>query len=226
VKLSIVVPVLNEAAVIAESLSELQALRSRGAEVIVVDGGSDDGTQEIAARFADHVVSAPRGRASQLNAGATMAGGDALLFLHADSRLPTNADRLISNALQSKSWGRFDVRLSGRHALLRIVEAMMNLRSRLTGIATGDQGIFVRRDTFFAEGGYPDIELMEDIALSARLKRSSRPACLREKIVSSSRRWENEGILRTIVLMWLLRLAFFLGAHPKKLARLYEHGRA
>jgi rSAM/selenodomain-associated transferase 2 len=225
VTLSIIIPVLDEAALIGETLCALQALRGRGAQVIVVDGGSTDETRAIAAPLADHVISAPRGRARQMNAGAALANGDALLFLHADSRLPRDADTLISQALESRIWGRFDVRLSGQHWLLRAVESLMNLRSRFTGIATGDQGIFVRRREFWRHGGYPEIDLMEDIALSRKLKRAGKPACLRQKIVASSRRWEREGVLRTIVEMWLIRLGYFIGARPAQLARRYERRR-
>ncbi|MGH8727050.1 MAG: TIGR04283 family arsenosugar biosynthesis glycosyltransferase [Burkholderiales bacterium] len=220
-RLSIVIPVLNEAAVIARALANLQALRARRVEVIVVDGGSEDGTSEIARGFVDRIIVAPRGRAAQMNAGADVANGEALLFLHADSSLPEDADRLILDALKSSHWGRFDVRLSGSHPLFRLIEALMNVRSRLSGIATGDQGIFVRRNTFYEYGGYPDIALMEDIALSKRLKQAGRPACLRQRIVTSSRRWEENGVVRTVIKMWFLRLAYALGASPKRLAHIY-----
>lgn len=214
-KLSVVVPVLNEAAGIRAALEALAPLRARGHEVIVVDGGSSDGTPQLAAALCDRVLSAPRGRASQMNAGARVATGDVLVFLHADTRLPPQADQLISNG---SSWGRFDVEIEGRHPLLRVVACAMNLRSRLTGIATGDQAMFVRRDSF---PGFPEIALMEDIALSRILKKSGRPACLRERAVTSGRRWEARGVLRTIVLMWRLRLLYFLGVSPERLARRY-----
>lgn len=222
-RLSIVVPVLNECRVIAACLARLQALRTRGHEVIVVDGGSDDGTATLARPLADHLATSPRGRAAQMNAGARIATGGVLLFLHADTTLPADADHLIRDGLASgcHAWGRFDVRLTGKGAALRIVETCMNLRSRLTGIATGDQAMFVRRTTFEEVGGFPSVALMEDIALSARLKRAGRPLCLGRRVVSSSRKWEREGPLRTIWLMWRLRLAFFLGADPSDLARRY-----
>jgi rSAM/selenodomain-associated transferase 2 len=181
--------------------------------VIVVDGGSEDGTAALAAGLCDRVLAAPRGRATQMNAGAREARGDILLFLHADTRLPENF------ALENHVWGRFDVRIEGRHPLLKVVAWSMNLRSRLTGIATGDQAIFVRRDAF---PGFPELPLMEDIAFSKAMKRIARPACLRAKVVTSGRRWESSGVLRTIVLMWRLRLLFFLGISPSKLARRYE----
>lgn len=215
-KLSVVVPVLDEAAGIRAALEALAPLRSRGHEVIVVDGGSRDGTPELAAALCDRVLSAPRGRALQMNAGARAAGGEVLLFLHADTRLPPGADELIQDC---SVWGRFDVQIEGRHPLLKLVACAMNLRSRLTGIATGDQAIFVRRDAF---PGFPEIALMEDVALSKLLKRRGAPACLRQRVVTSGRRWESRGVLRTIGLMWRLRLLYFLGVSPERLARRYE----
>jgi len=221
--LSIVMPVLNEAAHIAAALEALAPLRGRGAEVIVVDGGSRDGTPERAARLADRVLAAPRGRAAQMNAGAAAARGDILLFLHADTRLPDDADILIREALarSPRVWGRFDVRFAGN--ALPLVAAAMNLRSRATGIATGDQAMFVTREAFGRAGGFPDIALMEDVTLSARLKRLSRPLCLAARVTTSPRRWQAHGIVRTVLLMWRLRLAFFLGADPQRLARAYGH---
>jgi rSAM/selenodomain-associated transferase 2 len=213
-KLSVVVPVLNEAGGIRAALDALAPLRARGHEVIVVDGGSSDRTADLAAGLCDRVLSAPRGRAAQMNAGARVANGDMLLFLHADTRLP--ADFMIPD---SSVWGRFDVRIDGRHPLLKVVACAMSLRSRLTGVATGDQAIFVRRDAF---PGFPEIALMEDIALCKVLKRRARPTCLRQKVVTSGRRWESRGVLRTILLMWRLRLLYALGASPGALARKYE----
>ena len=222
-KLSIVMPALNEAAHIAAALEAPAPLRRRGAEVIVVDGGSRDGTAALAAPLADRVLAAPRGRAAQMNVGAAAARGDVLLFLHADTRLPDNADILIRDALarSPRVWGRFDVRFAGN--ALPLVAAAMNLRSRATGIATGDQAMFVTREAFARAGGFPDIALMEDVALSARLKRLSRPLCLAARVTTSPRRWQAHGIVRTVLLMWRLRLAFFLGADPQRLARAYGH---
>jgi rSAM/selenodomain-associated transferase 2 len=224
--LSIIVPCLNEAEVIGQALAALAPLRARGAEVIVVDGGSSDSTVERAASLADRVIDAPRGRASQMNAGAARARGEIMLFLHADTLLPESADALIVEGLKRsrRGWGRFDVVISGGNPLLRVVAWLMNVRSRLTGIATGDQAIFVTRSLFTAAGGYPEIALMEDIALSKRLKRFGRPLCLRHRLVASGRRWEKHGVVRTIVLMWRLRLAFWLGADPGKLAVRYDRG--
>ena len=223
--LSIVIPTLNEAASIGSVLARLQDLRRRGAEVIVIDGGSTDGTLEEARLLADRAASAPRGRASQMNAGARLARGFVLLFLHADTILPDSADRRIAEALanQACAWGRFDVRIAGRHPMLAVVAVLMNLRSRLTGIATGDQAMFVRREAFEQVGGFPDIPLMEDISLSRSLKHLSRPASLAAKAVTSGRRWEKNGLFRTVLLMWRLRLAYFLGADPAKLARRYGY---
>jgi rSAM/selenodomain-associated transferase 2 len=218
----VIVPALNEAAGIAAALQALAPLRARGHEVIVVDGGSADATRDIAAPLADRVLGARRGRALQMNAGAAVAGGDALLFLHADTRLPELADRLVMDALRKRNWGRFDVRLQSTRASLRVVAAAMNLRSRLTGIATGDQAIFVRREAF---AGFPEIALMEDVAFSKAMKRVSPPACLRARVTTSARRWERNGVLRTVLLMWRLRLAYFLGASPERLARRYADGR-
>jgi len=224
-RLSIVIPVLNEEAGIAAALQSLAPLRARGAEVIVADGGSSDRTVALARPRCDRLIVAPRGRAPQMNAGAAAAHGNVLLFLHADTQLPADADRLILDGLarRGRAWGRFDVRISGQHPLFPLIAAMMNLRSRATGIATGDQAIFVDKSAFTAVGGYPDIALMEDIVLSRRLKRLGRPLCLAARALTSGRRWEKHGVVRTILTMWRLRLAFFLGAAPDKLAARYGY---
>jgi rSAM/selenodomain-associated transferase 2 len=221
--LSIIIPCLNEADGIASALEALQPFRRRGAEVIVVDGGSGDDTIARARAGADHVLTAPCGRAIQMNAGAAHARGEILLFLHADCTMPDAADGLIIDSLrrERRSWGRFDVRIRGRSRLLRAVAALMNARSRITGIATGDQGMFVTRSLFDAVGHFPEIALMEDIELSRRLKRYGRPLCLRHHVSVSARRWETHGVLRTILLMWKLRLAYWLGADPDRLALQY-----
>jgi len=224
-KLSIIVPVLNEGDGIAVALDALADLRALGTELIVVDGGSRDATIQQATLRADQVVRAPRGRALQMNAGAEKASGDVLLFLHADTRLPTEADRVVLNGLDQsrRAWGRFDVKIDGRSPLLPVVAWLMGLRSRVTWIATGDQAIFVRREAFQAVGGFPAIALMEDIAICKRLKRLGRPLCLRARVTTSGRRWEKNGVLSTIFLMWRLRLAYFLGTDPKELARQYGY---
>ncbi len=221
--LSIVVPALDEAAGIADMLQALAPLRARGAEVIVVDGGSVDGTAQIAAALADRVLCSPRGRARQMNAGAALAGGTLLLFLHADTRLPGSADRVLHEAVAGgAAWGRFDVHIDGRALLLRLVAALMNQRSRLTGIATGDQAIFVRRDLFQRIGGFPEQPLMEDVELSRRLRALAAPCCLRQRVTTSGRRWETRGVWRTILLMWRLRWRYWRGASPEALARAYR----
>jgi rSAM/selenodomain-associated transferase 2 len=217
-------PVLNEAAQIEAALAALQLYRARGVEVIVADGGSQDGTPMLARTLADRVVKAPRGRALQMNAGAAVATGDALLFLHADTQLPDNADRLVLDGLvqSRRSWGRFDVRIDGS-GLLPLIAFMMNARSRLTSICTGDQAMFVTRALFDQAGGFPAIALMEDVQLSATLKRIGKPLCLTAHVTTSGRRWQKHGALRTMLLMWRLRLAFYFGADPAKLARAYGY---
>ncbi len=222
--LSIVIPVLNEAAGIVTALEHLQGLRRQGVEVIVVDGGSSDATVERAGPLADGVTTSRRGRGRQMNAGAAMATGDVLLFLHADTLLPPSAPDLIGEAVGNGAcWGRFDVRIDGALRGLAMVAFMMNWRSRLTGIATGDQAIFVRREAFERHGGFPDIPLMEDIVFSSWMREEARPACRPEKVTTSGRRWEKHGLLRTILTMWGLRLRFFLGANPHDLAREYGY---
>ena len=223
-RFSIIVPVLEEAGGIEAALAALQPYRLRGeAEVIVADGGSRDATRALAAPFADRVIEAPRGRALQMNAGAKASDGDILLFLHADTTLPPAALELVAEAIDGgREWGRFDVAIDGEGALLAMVAWLMNARSRLTGIATGDQAIFVRRAVFETAGGYRPIPLMEDVALSRTLARSSRPSCLHARVTTSARRWQRRGTLRTIVLMWRLRLAYSLGEDPHRLARRYE----
>ena len=224
-RLSIIIPVLDEAERIGGLLAALQAWREQRVEVIVADGGSRDGTPGLCVGLADQVIASARGRAAQMNAGAATSHGDVLFFLHADTMPPADAPTAIAAAIAGGAdWGRFDVRIDGTHPLLRVVERMMNWRSRLTGIATGDQAIFVRRATFDAVGGYPAIPLMEDIRLSSTLRCVSSPACLREQVYTSGRRWESRGVVPTILLMWTLRLAFFCGADPVRLARRYGCG--
>lgn len=223
-KLRVVMPVLNEGETLARRLHALRPLRGRGAELVLVDGGSTDATWAVAVALADRVLLAPRGRAAQMNAGARGGKADVLLFLHADTQLPDAADRLIRQALQQgHDWGRFDVCIDGADPTLRVVERLMNLRSRLTGISTGDQALFVRRSVFESLGGFVDLPLMEDIDLSARLKRLGAPACLRAPVTTSGRRWEKHGIWRTILLMWRLRAAYFFGANPQALALRYGY---
>ena len=224
-RFTILIPTLGEQTTIGRCLDALQDWRDR-AEIIVVDGGSTDDTLSLALPLADLVLPAPPGRARQMNRGASQAHGDILIFLHADTFLPENALELIEQSIRNGAcWGRFDIRLSGTHWMLNIIATMMNLRSRWTGIATGDQVIFVTREAFETAGRYPDIALMEDIALSKALKRLGRPACLTLKVTSSGRRWESRGVFVTILLMWTLRLRYFFGAAPDELATLYKRGK-
>ncbi len=222
-KLSIIVPVRDEAERIRAALAPLQALRAAGHEVVVVDGGSRDGSAEAAAPLADRVLDAPRGRAVQMNVGASVATGDVLLFLHADCRLPPRADDAIARAIASgQRWGRFDVVLDGRAPALPLVAALMNARSAASGICTGDQAMFVERAAFEALGGFPPLALMEDLALSRALKRrAGMPARLRARVVASGRRWDTRGAWPTILSMWSLRWAWWRGADPRMLARRY-----
>ncbi len=223
-RLSVIVPTLNEAHGISVFLTALQALRANGHEIIVVDGGSSDNTAGFAFPLADKIIHAPKGRALQMNAGAAQAKNDVLLFVHADTYLPAQADQHIMDCLArtKKSWGRFDVSLTGLHPMLKVIAWCMNKRSRLTGIATGDQAIFVTHQMFQSVGGYPAIALMEDIALCTLLRQKSAPLCLDAKVVSSGRRWEKHGLWRTLFFMWRLRLEYFFGADPQQLARRYH----
>jgi len=223
-QLSIIVPVLNEALGMPQWLARLQPCRHESCEIIVVDGGSSDSTVQLATGLADQIATSPSGRGCQMNTGAALARGKVLLFLHADTQLPPSAPAFIRQAIeQGASWGRFDVRIEGTVSGLGLVAFMMNWRSRLSGIATGDQAIFVTRQAFDRIGGFPDIPLMEDIVFSSRLRALSRPACLAEKVATSGRRWEKHGVLRTILMMWQLRLRFFFGANPHDLAREYGY---
>jgi rSAM/selenodomain-associated transferase 2 len=222
-KLSVIIPALNEATAITATLQALQPLRGRGHEVIVVDGGSYDLTIELSRPLANRVIKTGAGRATQMRAGAAVASGSVLWFLHADTVAPPNADRLIMQALLRKQgeWGRFDVQLSQTRGLLRCVAWMMNLRSRISGIVTGDQGLFVTRRGYDGAGGFPVIPLMEDIALSRALRQRGRPACIHQPLISSPRRWLAHGVLRTILRMWALRMAYFLGVSPERLVTYY-----
>jgi rSAM/selenodomain-associated transferase 2 len=223
-KVSIIIPALNDSEQLRSTLPPIQCFRDDGHEVILVDGGSGDDTAAVAAGKVDRFLTSKRGRASQMNEGARNATGEIFLFLHADTQLGEEAMEALLEQLpgSNSQWGRFDVKLSGGRKMLRVVETMINLRSRLSGIATGDQGIFAEREAFERAGGYPDIPLMEDIALSRALKRLSRPLCISAPLITSSRRWEERGIWRTIRLMWRLRLAYALGADPRELAKRYD----
>ncbi len=225
VKFSIIIPVLNEAKNIANYLLQLQPLRVHS-EIIIVDGGSHDNTADICLPLADKIIQSTKGRAIQMNAGAKIAAGEIFLFLHADTILPDNSLSLIKEGLSEKyQWGRFDVRLSGNHFMFQIIAFFMNCRSRLTSISTGDQTLFVQKNLFYQFGQFPEIALMEDIAICKKLKKHSLPLCLKAKVITSSRRWQNFGIFRTVVLMWWLRILYFSGCSPEILNRLYSKGR-
>ena len=222
-RLSIVMPVLDEAAEIDAALSALAPLRADGQQLIVVDGGSRDGTLAQCGGRTDEMLQAPRGRASQMNAGAAQAQGDVLLFLHADTRLPSGAGAAIEQAMRAGAqWGRFDVTITGRSLMFPVIAVLMNLRSRFSSIATGDQAIFVRRDLFERIGGYAELPLMEDIDLCKRLRACSAPACLRQRVSTSGRRWEERGVWRTVFLMWRLRWRYWRGEPAEALARAYR----
>lgn len=221
--LSVIIPVWREAAGITETLQALKPIRGRAHEVIVVDAGSTDGTAELARPLCDRVVNSEKGRAAQMNAGAAVARGDLLLFLHADTRLPESALEHLADFVHShRAWGRFNVRLSGQRPVFRVIAWFMNKRSRLTGICTGDQAMFVRRDVFEALAGFRPMPLMEDVEFSRRLCRMSRPFCIKEPVVTDSRRWEKYGTWRTIFLMWQLRWRYWRGESPESLAQIYR----
>ena len=222
---TVVVPTLNEESVLAAALTRARQPGVR--EIIVVDGGSSDATTAVAARHADLVLSAARGRAAQMNAGAAHARGDILLFLHADTLVPDGFARAVIAACGDNAavGGRFDVTLEPSDPLIRLTGELINRRSRLTSISTGDQAIFIRRAVFEQLGGYADIPLMEDIDLSRRMKRAGRIACLRQCVTTSARRWQTDGVVRTILLMWSLRALYFFGVSPARLQRYYANTR-
>jgi rSAM/selenodomain-associated transferase 2 len=222
VKLSVVVPVLNEELNLSRITSHLRSVIEQGHEVIIVDGGSTDNTLTIAYEITDTVIISKKGRALQMNSGASIASGKVLLFLHADTLLPENVAEIISAACVGENfWGRFDVRLSNNKYVYRLIECMMNMRSSLTSIVTGDQAIFIEKSLFDRIGGFPEIALMEDIEISRRLKKISKPVRLKSRVVTSSRRWERNGVFATVFLMWKLRLYYFFGVPPEKLNQMY-----
>ena len=221
-KISVVVPVLNEEINLSRIASRLRSVREQGHEVIIVDGDSSDNTLTIAYEISDTVIISKKGRSLQMNSGASVASGDVVLFLHADTFLPENAAQIVADAFVGENfWGRFDVRLSNQKYVYRLIEQMMNIRSSLTSIVTGDQAIFVEKSLFDRIGGFPEIALMEDIEISSQLKKISKPVRLKHKVVTSSRRWEANGVVATVLLMWKLRLYYFLGVSPEKLSQMY-----
>lgn len=221
--IAIIIPVLNEAENLTALIDQLSQLKQSVAEIVIVDGGSTDNTRQMLEDSGMEMVSVPRGRAMQMNAGALHSNAEILLFLHADTELPANAIKAIEKAIATGAdWGRFDVCISGAHPMFRVIALMMNWRSRLTGIATGDQAIFIRRTVFNVVGGFPEQPLMEDIEISKRLKKISWPVCLPEKVITSSRRWQKHGIWKTILLMWRLRFAYWRGVPAFELAEYYR----
>jgi rSAM/selenodomain-associated transferase 2/rSAM/selenodomain-associated transferase 1 len=228
VPLRVVIPVLNEGKALAARLQALQGLRAQGAELVLVDGGSTDESWALARPWVDRLLASAPGRAKQMNAGARddASQADALLFLHADTQLPADAFAPIQAALAKRPWGRFDVQLDSPDIRLRLVATMMNLRSCLTGIATGDQAMFMSAKLFHDMGGFADQPLMEDIDLSSKLLQHARPACLAERVIISARKWQRHGVWRTVALMWRLRWAYFWGAAPADLAHAYGYAAA
>jgi rSAM/selenodomain-associated transferase 2 len=221
--ISIIIPTLNEEAHIKNTVLPLQYFRKKGHEIILVDGGSMDSTREIGEELADKIILSAPGRAKQMNLGALNATGDVLLFLHADTMLPENVDSIIVDNIDNELvWGCFTLHLSGERYIFRVIEYFINLRSKYSGIATGDQGIFITKKLYKLVEGYPDFPLMEDIAICQLLKSNSKPVFLGDHLVSSSRRWEEKGVFKTIILMWKLRLQYWLGVAPDKLAKMYE----
>ena len=223
IQATIIIPTLNEANNICHCLAQLKPLREKGFEIILVDGGSTDRTPQLAQALCDNIIITTAGRAQQMNSGATHAHGETLFFLHADTQLPQDFAQLLPQIQKSTLyWGRFDIKFSSEQKAFKIIASMMNLRSRITGICTGDQVFFISQSLYKLSGGYPEIALMEDIAMSKKLKAICAPLCLRQKVQTSSRRWEQHGIIKTIIKMWYLRLAYFIGIDPAKLARQYD----
>ena len=221
-KISVILPVLNEAESIEQTLLPLQSWRQRGHQLILVDAQSRDKTLQLARPLVDEIIQSARGRANQMNAGVVHAHHEILLFLHADTLLDENADQIIIDALKPSQWGRFNVCFSSKRFIFRVIAFMMNARSCLTGIATGDQAIFIKKALFNKIGGYPVQPLMEDIELSKRLKRLSPVVCIKQTVKTSCRRWQNNGVVRTIVLMWWLRAAYFFGVSADRLKHWYR----
>ena len=220
--ISIIIPTINEIENLSNLLDNIKKSKQvDNIEVVVVDGGSTDGTIEYADKYADLTISAQLGRASQLNAGAKVAQGKHFWFLHADSILDFNIFSQYLHVISSSDWGRFDIKINNPKLIYLLISSLINFRSRLSKIATGDQGIFISKELFYQVGKFPQLDLMEDVALSAKLKKHSSPFCSKLKIKTSARKWQKEGVLKTILLMWKLRLLYFFGVNTKTLARLY-----
>ena len=220
---SIIVPVLNEEVFLTRYLNVFRRFLNDGHEIIIIDGGSSDNSARLTQELGCKVLISKPSRGLQQHVGALQSENEILLFLHADTNLPNDAFSLIHQALKSsnKSWGRFDVSFSNSSLIYKIIAWMMNKRSCLTGIVTGDHIIFTTRSSYFKSGGFADIPIMEDIDISKRLKLISKPICLKHKVVTSSRKWEQQGVSKTIIKMWCLRTLFFFGVSSKRLARLY-----
>ena len=223
--ISVIVPVLNEEKTIATTLEALVTLAPY--EIIIVDCGSADRTRELAGQFQVKAISSDHGRGRQMNRGASEASGDVLLFLHADTRLPASALNDIKAALGEPRYlgGRFDVELAGAHWLLPLVGRLISYRSRISKVATGDQALFVRRQVFERIRGFPDMPLLEDVAFCRTLHRLGEVACLRSRVVTSARRWEVDGVWRTIFRMWIIKLLYLVGVSPARLKQFYADTR-
>ena len=226
-QISVVVPVLNERQNLPKLLEQLGHFSF--AQIIIVDGGSADESWQYLSQFQEtsslvglEIVQSESGRAKQMNAGAAIASAEVILFLHADTELPNNAIEKIFTSIATADWGRFDVVFKEHDWRMKIIAQFMNLRSRMTGVATGDQAMFMRRQVFEELHGFANIPLMEDVNLSKRLLKHSRPICLKVQVITSARRWLKHGVLRTVLLMWWLRFAYFIGVNPEKLAKKYQ----
>ena len=222
-KISIIIPVFNEAEIIEDSLLRLR--ENSDIEIIVVDGGSQDNTVTLAQNLGVKVVTSPHpGRANQMNFGASVATGDILLFLHIDTRLPPNFPRIIRAILSEEKIiaGAFQLAINSEKKSLKIIEAMVNLRSHLFSLPYGDQAIFLKASTFQNHGGFPPLPIMEDFVLMRQLKRQGKIKIAVEKVLTSSRRWDSLGVWRTTLINQLIIIGYFLGISPTKLQKLYR----
>lgn len=221
VKLSIIIPVLNEGDALTPFLKALILLKSQGVELIGVDGGSTDNSFELLSTYCDTSIQSSAGRSTQMNAGALKAKGHTLLFLHADTYLPSTALTDIEHALSQNNWGRFNVQFEPNNLLLRITAYLMHHRSKFTHVCTGDQALFFKKKFFNQLNGFADIPLMEDVDISKRARKLSPLYALTSKVTTSSRRWQKHGTLKTILLMWWLRWLYFIGVEPCTLHKKY-----
>lgn len=222
ISLSIIIPVRNEASHLPSLLNALQKRKSENTEVIVVDGCSEDDTLNVICQRKNRILHSEPGRAQQMNTGARHAKGEYLWFLHADSKVDFDFESIIESGLKNKKWGWFNVRLSNTKIIFRVIESMMNYRSKITSVATGDQGIFIHKNIFIEQGLFPSIALMEDVKFSKKIRSSESPFISDTPLETSARRWEENGPIRTIFKMWTLRLLFFIGASPNWLNKQYN----